>query len=177
MTTDMGREAVRETVELAFRLEARDFVSALRARRKISRSSRLATGVLGLMFLAFALTAAAELAGGRVDLFPVLMMIYCGVGLAVTPVLQARRLARVAEVSGACRVTVDEEGVTVRAEHVTVVQEWGARPVYRETADSFALFSGDRNARCMTLLPKRALTDPADVDRLRSLLDRHITRA
>jgi hypothetical protein len=48
--------------------------------------------------------------------------------------------------------------------------------VYRETHEVFALFSGDHNARLLTLLPKRGLADPADADRLRAILDRHLTR-
>ncbi|MDQ0990822.1 YcxB family protein [Streptomyces sp. V3I7] len=177
MVMDMGRETVQEAVELTYRHEVRDFAAALRARRKVSRSGRVMMWSIGLGFVAFALIAAAQLAAGRVDPFSLLLMCYFGVGLPVVPLLQARGLARVADLIGPCRTTVTDEGVTIRAEHTTLFQGWGARPVYRETPEVFVLFSGDRNARCLTPLPKRGLADPADADRLRAILDRHLTRA
>ncbi|MFI9805621.1 YcxB family protein [Streptomyces sp. NPDC052301] len=177
MVMDMGREAVQEAVELVYRSQARDYASALRARRKVSRSGRLTRVATVLLLVAFAVIAAAGLAAGRVDSFPLILVCYFGLGLAVLPRLQARSLAKAADVSGPCRTTVTDEGLTIRAEHVMVVQGWGARPVYRETGEVFALFSGDRDARCVTLLPKRGLVDPADVDRLRAILDRHVKRA
>ncbi|MEU6505076.1 YcxB family protein [Streptomyces sp. NPDC046942] len=173
MVMDMGREAVQEAVELTYRHEVRDFASAVRARRKVSRSARLMRRTMGLAFVAFALITAAGLAAGRVDPFALILMCYFGVGLPLVPRLQARSLARMADLIGPCRATVTDAGVTIRAEHTTVVHGWGARPVYRETPEAFVLFSGDRNARCLTLLPKRGLADPADADRLRAVLDRH----
>ncbi|MEU6369105.1 hypothetical protein ABZ876_26040 [Streptomyces sp. NPDC046931] len=176
MVMDTGREAVEEAVELAYQPTARDFASALRARRKVSRSGRLAMWAMVLMFLAAALTAAAGLAAGHVDPFPLIMMCYVGGLLAVMPQLQARSLTRVSDLNGPCRTTVTDAGLTIRGEHITVTQGWGARPVYRETPEVFALFSGDPNARCLTLLPKRALPDLSDTDRLRAILDRNTTR-
>ncbi|WP_051720546.1 YcxB family protein [Streptomyces sp. NRRL F-2799] len=177
MVMDMGREAVREAVELSYRYEVRDFASAVRARRKVSRSARRMMWSLGLAFVAFALIAAARLAAGRVDPFALILMCYFGIGLPLVPQLQARALARTADLIGPCRATVTDDGLTIRAEHTTVLHSWGARPVYRETPEVFALFSGDRNARLLTLLPKRGLAAPADTDRLRAILDRHVARA
>ncbi|MFI8346362.1 hypothetical protein [Streptomyces sp. NPDC085596] len=49
-------------------------------------------------------------------------------------------------------------------------------PRYLETSRVFVLLSADRNATGFTVLPKHGLPDRASTDRLRTLLDRHITR-
>ncbi|WP_443042637.1 hypothetical protein [Streptomyces sp. NBC_00344] len=53
---------------------------------------------------------------------------------------------------------------------------WEAQPRYAEGRDVFVLLSSDKNATSFTMLPKRALRTPAEVDQLRSLLDQHAAR-
>jgi hypothetical protein len=71
---------------------------------------------------------------------------------------------------------VTEGGVTVATDNSTASVNWAAQPRYRETARVFVLLSDDKNATGFTMLPKSSLTDPADVDRLRAILDRHLSR-
>ncbi|GLX38207.1 hypothetical protein Sros01_42800 [Streptomyces roseochromogenus] len=54
--------------------------------------------------------------------------------------------------------------------------QWSALGHYAETPAHFAVFSGDRQAIQVMVLPRRGLADPADADRLRAILDRHLTR-
>lgn len=53
---------------------------------------------------------------------------------------------------------------------------WSVMPCYRETPELFVLLSDDKQATGLTLLPKRGLRDPGDLDRLRAVLDRHLRR-
>ncbi|WP_028805446.1 hypothetical protein [Streptomyces sp. 142MFCol3.1] len=53
---------------------------------------------------------------------------------------------------------------------------WSVLQGYRETRGHFVLLSRDPNIMCLEVLPKHGLSTPAEVDRLRALLDRHTTR-
>ncbi|MEU9440598.1 hypothetical protein AB0D42_06650 [Streptomyces sp. NPDC048304] len=171
MVMDMGRETAHEAVELAYRPTARDFTKALWVRRRMTWWGRNTLGVALALLLWIGL-----LATDGMDVTSVLLVGYLALCFLLMPRFQGRSLARAAEVSGACRTTVTDAGVTIRGDHITVTQEWGARPCYRETPEMFVLFSGDPHARCLTLLPKRGLAESSDADRLREILDRHITR-
>lgn len=88
----------------------------------------------------------------------------------------ARRLYGYVKRHGTYRVTVTDAGVSATTDNSTTSVNWTAQPRYLETADAFYTFSGDKNAVGFNVLPKRAVRDPADVDRLRTLLDRNLTR-
>lgn len=173
----MERDTTGETVELAYRPTVEDFTAALRARRRVSRSARRQLWLMVFAIISAALGVAAGLANGGAMPVPLLLGLFTfALLLAFQPWLQARQLYRVAEPRGMFRVTVTDVGVSAITDNTTTSVNWIAQPRYRETADAFFLFTGDRNACGFTLLPKRALRDPADVDRLRALLDRNLTR-
>lgn len=73
-------------------------------------------------------------------------------------------------------MTVTDAGVTVATDDSSTSLNWTVQPRYRETVDGFYMFSPEKNALNFTLLPKRGLRDPADVDRLRAILDAHLSR-
>ncbi|MFE9930197.1 YcxB family protein [Streptomyces sp. NPDC005533] len=52
--------------------------------------------------------------------------------------------------------------------------EWRIFPWYFETDEFFAVKT--KNTRGVFVLPKRGAQDPADVDRVRALLDRNLRR-
>lgn len=170
------RPDMQESVELAYLPSVADFTSALRARRRISRAGRTRFWVVGVAALFVLAQAAVALAGHRVAKFPLIWIVCTVVLLSLTPWLQARQVFRLAERQGTFRVVVTDAGVTVTTDNTTTSVNWVAQPRYRETADVFALFSADRNAVGFTVLPKRGVQHPADVDRLRALLDRNLTR-
>ena len=164
-------------VELEFRPVAKDFVAALRARRRVSRAMRRQVWLLGLAACCGVFVVAIDLAHGETPPFPVLI----GMGvfaflLVFQPWFVARQFQRLAERRGVIRVTVTDAGVTVAADDLVTSLQWSVQPRYRETADGFYMFSPEKNALNFTVLPKRGLRDPADADRLRAILDAHLSR-
>ncbi|MEV5970849.1 YcxB family protein [Streptomyces sp. NPDC051921] len=90
--------------------------------------------------------------------------------------LTTRQLYAMIARQGEHRARVDEAGVRWTSQDCEVVAGWQLTPRYAETPTQFVLFSGDKGRVGLAALPKRALADAADVDRLRALLDRNIDR-
>ncbi|MET9297102.1 YcxB family protein [Streptomyces sp. NPDC003077] len=167
-------------IELSYGPTIEDFREALRAHARVSASRRRAKWLMiasaGLVLFTVALSLTAE---GPVDL-PIPVMVMPVVFLLVMlglPWLQARQFHRLSAAGGECRTVVDGSGVTVTNQQQSSVQTWQAMPRYAETKRVFVLFSGDRNASALTILPKRGANSAADVDRMRAVFDRHLTRA
>ncbi|MDF3297417.1 YcxB family protein [Streptomyces tropicalis] len=177
MVMDMGRDAGQGVVELEYRPTGKDFTAALRQRSRIARSRRAQKLSVLLAAVVFAIEVAQALTGGGVHWFPMLWAPCFVLLLVASPWLQGRQFLKLAARNGTFRVTVSDAGVTVATEHSTTSIGWPAQPRYRETPEIFVTFSDDKNASCFTVLPKRGLQDPADADRLREILDRHLTRA
>jgi hypothetical protein len=87
-----------------------------------------------------------------------------------------RRLFRLVEQYGECRMVVDERGTVMTGERGSSSADWTLFREYVETENIFVLLGGDRHAYHFVVLPKRGAQDPADVDRLRELLDRKLKR-
>ncbi|MFF3915542.1 YcxB family protein [Streptomyces sp. NPDC001852] len=176
MVMDMGRDAVQDVVELRYRPEAADLTSALRARQRVSRVGwiyRWTPFVTGFAALTEIVRA---IQGKHFSPGVLASMVVATLALALSPWLQARAFQRVAVRRGLFRVTVTGQGVSVTTDHTTASGTWAAQPRYRETRRVFVLLSDDKNAITFTMLPKSGLTDPADIDRLRAILDRNIRR-
>ncbi|MFD3942478.1 YcxB family protein [Streptomyces sp. NPDC058579] len=130
--------------------------------------------------LAF-LVAGVELFGpGEPDRVFVALMTGLGVFVAVlgplTPRLAARQVYGMVERQGEFRARVDEQGVSWTTRDTETANRWPMLPRYVETPTQFVLLTADKARAGVAALPKRGLADPADVDRLRELLDRSITR-
>ncbi|WP_354637759.1 YcxB family protein [Kitasatospora camelliae] len=163
-------------VELTYRPTAEDFAEALKGRSKAAKSSRRARVLTFVMLGCAVIGGALSLAGGKgVDPVFTALVVVAVVSLLLLPRLQARQLHRLAAANGEFRVTVDGTGVGVRTERSSSQHSWEAVPRFVETPGLFLLLSGDRNASCLTLLPKRGLADPADVDRLRAILEHRLS--
>ncbi|MGW3668439.1 YcxB family protein [Streptomyces sp. NPDC005141] len=165
-----------DAVELEYRPTVGDFSSALRARRGVSKAGRRQFWVLGGAAVVVALECALALAGQDASTLPVIWFVVFAPLIMLSPWLQARQVQRLAERQGTFRATVTDTGVTVATDNSTETLNWMAQPRYRETADAFVMLSPDKNAVGFTVLPKRAAHTPADVDRLRAILDRNLTR-
>ncbi|MEU2744475.1 YcxB family protein [Streptomyces sp. NPDC007095] len=61
--------------------------------------------------------------------------------------------------------------------HSSASLDWHLYSRYVETPELFVLLSADKSAVGFVVLPKRAVADPEDVDRLRAVLDRRLVRA
>ncbi|MBJ7903600.1 YcxB family protein [Streptomyces sp. DSM 110735] len=175
---EVVEETAGEVVELTYRPTAEDFASALRARLRVSRLGWLVRWVPVLMGCSVAVQLGVYLAlgGDRPSVGSLAAMLVAAVMVPLLPWLTGRRLARYTERQGVFRVTVTESGVSVATDTATTTITWQAQPRYRETDRVFVLVSDDKNATGFTMLPKHGLPDRADVDRLRAILDRHLTR-
>ncbi|MFE2421163.1 YcxB family protein [Streptomyces hokutonensis] len=164
-------------VELEYRPTVEDYTAALRARRRVSRSARRQVWLIAVAAFFTGVAVAGALASGKSVPVPLLAGVLAAVLLLVfQPWLTARQFHRVAERRGVFRVTVTDAGVSVATDDASTSLQWTVQPRYRETAEGFYLFSPEKNALTFTVLPKRALPDPADVDRLRAILDAHLSR-
>ncbi|MBZ4323067.1 YcxB family protein [Streptomyces huiliensis] len=166
-----------QSVELAYLPAVEDFKEALGARSKVSRAARRSRRMLSGALVVSALLVAMSWWSGKDLPVPVLVMLpVLALMRWYTPWAQARQFLRMAEGNGVHRISVADSGLTVSHERATTTLAWQAAPRYAETPGQFVLFGGDDNASCLTVLPKRGLQDPAGADRLRALLDRHLTR-
>ncbi|MFI6960647.1 YcxB family protein [Streptomyces sp. NPDC050255] len=171
------QEAVHGAVELRYAPELRDYTTALRARSRVSVGSRrqriLVVAATGCLVVATLLSLAR---GTDVPVGLPVALLLCGSVLFLTPWLVARQLFRFVRRQGEFRVRVDESGVGVDTDSTSTVVRWQAQPRYVETADLFVLFSDDKNATALTVIAKRGVRDGSDVDRLREIFDRHLTK-
>ncbi|MFF2362442.1 YcxB family protein [Streptomyces sp. NPDC058122] len=173
---EQPRGAGADVVELEYRPTVGDLTTALRARRGVSKAGRRQFWVLGGTAVVVALEVSLKLAGQDASTLPVIWLVVFASLLVLSPWLQARQFQRLAERQGTFRVSVTDAGLTVVTDNSTTVLNWVAQPRYRETKDVFVMISPDKNAVGFTMLPKRAVRAPEDVDRLRAILDRHLTR-
>lgn len=175
-----GVPALDESVRLVYRATTADLTEAV-----LARNSRTPTGrrrkwvcaALAAPFLALSVLFALwsdgvqpvsiGLAAGALSV-PVTVMVF--------PRLQARAFAGLLEKTGEIRAAVDDSGVQVTTADTATRIGWTAQPLYTETDGLFVMLSADKQSVGMTVLPKRGVQDPADIDRLRSVLDRNLTR-
>ncbi|MEU9089220.1 hypothetical protein [Streptomyces sp. NPDC048428] len=170
--------AVHGAVELRYHPVLRDYSAALRARNRVSATGRRQR-ILGVVTTGCAVVAASlSLAtGSETPVALLILMLVCGPLLLLSPWLMARQLFRFVGREGEFRVRVEESGVSVDTDNTSAVVRWQAQPQYVETPDLFVMLSDDKNATALTVIAKRGAQDRSDVDRLREIFDRHLTKA
>ncbi|KUL21552.1 YcxB family protein [Streptomyces regalis] len=168
-----GRDIIEDAgaVELAFRPTRTDFLRAIQVRDRIRRLTVL-RWALTVLFAGLGLFVAA--AGPDAAVFVALCLL-CSVMIWGTPRLQANQAFRTVSWQGEYRSTADETGITTVTDHVTTTLRWSAFRGYRETRDHLVMLSRDPSILLVGVFPKGA-ADPADVDRMRTLLARHLPR-
>jgi hypothetical protein len=129
----------------------------------------VAVGVLAVLDLVL------NLSKGESASFAVWLVLMVAV-LSLVPRLTGRRLVKANEHQGRLRVTVDEEGLRLAGAHAESRLAWASYGSYAETDRIFALRGPYRASGTTTVLVKRGAHAPEDVDRLREILDRHLTR-
>ncbi|MEV6193204.1 YcxB family protein [Streptomyces sp. NPDC051920] len=168
-----------DVVELEFRPTTRDFTAAVRAQFRVNPDRpKVIWGLVA--FVAFGCSSAAvSWSAGHTTAVVIRLvgLLFLVVMVWFVPVYWGRGLHRLAESQGTTRLTVTDAGVTATTDKSTKVRSWGTRYRYRETRTVFVVFGSDATADAPTLLPKRAVRTPQDVDRLRAILDRNLTRA
>ncbi|MFF4499733.1 YcxB family protein [Streptomyces sp. NPDC001401] len=164
-------------IVLEFDQEHADFLEAVRLKVAKQRSLFIfrLSSIIPLGLLGVALIALDLLGGHSVNPGAVLLLFYA-VLLYYWPHIGARNARRVSEHQGRMRVTLDEEGVLLAGAQADARMRWGYFGSYAEGDRVFILRTPDRGGRGVTVIPKGGAADPADVDRLRDLLNRHLTR-
>ncbi|MFD0009196.1 YcxB family protein [Streptomyces sp. NPDC127178] len=77
---------------------------------------------------------------------------------------------------GEFRAVVDDTGVRVTSRDSETIHRWPMITRYAETDALYVLMTPDKYSVGIVVLPKRGAPEPADVDRLRVILDQHATR-
>ncbi|MCF1598143.1 YcxB family protein [Streptomyces muensis] len=167
-----GRDIIQDTdtVELAYRPSRSDLLRAVLVRERIRRLNLLRWLFAALFAL---LTVLQAMSGWTLS---VVLGGFCAIVIWGIPHLQAHHALRTVGWQGDYRVTVTDTGVTTVTDHVTLTQRWSVFRGYRETRDHVVLLSRDPNILLVEVLPKRGAAGPADIDRLRALLGRHLPR-
>jgi hypothetical protein len=172
------QDAERGTaVEFVYRPTAADFEEALRARARRSPAGRAQA-------LMAPLTAATTvvLFSAVHDATPTVWIISLVLSVAVMSWgtvrglrTMAGRMFSIVEPYGQCRMVADDRGAVSTGERASFTVDWIVFRQYLETPGLFVLLGGDRAAG-VAVLPKRGARNPADVDRLRAILDRNVKR-
>ncbi|MEV6728636.1 hypothetical protein [Streptomyces sp. NPDC051364] len=172
--------AAGEAVQLVYRPTTADLTEAIRARSSRTpagrRRRRLYVG-FAVLFLALAVLVTLARDGFQ----PLSVGLTAGaLSFGVTPRLmhglQARAFGALLERAGETRAVVDDTGVQVITADTATRIGWTAQPSYVETDLAFVMLSADKQSIGMTVLPKRGAAHPADIDRMRSIFDRNLTR-
>ncbi|MGW7363554.1 YcxB family protein [Streptomyces sp. NPDC054841] len=164
-------------VEFVYRPTAADFEEALRARARRTPAGRaqvlLAPLVATATVVVYAVLRDAALPVWIISL--VLSVAVVSWGTARGLRTMARRMFSIVEPYGQCHMVADDRGAVSTGERVSFTIEWTVFREYLETPRLFVLLGGERAAG-VAVLPKRGAQDPADVDRLRAILDRNLKR-
>ncbi|MER7834608.1 YcxB family protein [Streptomyces sp. NPDC096040] len=176
MDMNVGRNAAPDTVELEFVPTARDFTAVWRQRRRFSKGGRREYWMIVVASVVAALQAVLLVTGRQANVGLLAGLVAFVALLLALPWLTGRAVQRMAARNGVFRTVVTASGVTVTTDHTSTTIDWVAQPRYNETPELFITFSDTKGGLAFTLLPKRGLPDPADADRLRAILDRHLTR-
>ncbi len=166
-----------QAVELRYAPTVADMAEALRARHRTPAGRRqrlpwLVTGLLGPVPAVALIALDGGVAPQTTALIAV--VVFSWVFVFAGHRIMARAYRGVLDAAGDCRAVVDGGGVACNGSKASSHHQWTALAHYAETPTHFAVFSGDKQALTVVVLPKRGLADPADADRLRALLDRNL---
>ncbi|MEW2415170.1 YcxB family protein [Streptomyces sp. NPDC046866] len=169
-----------EGVELVYEVATADLAQAIRVRTRATPALRRQRWLMPLLGGLSALLGGSALlsgqpAGSKAVLFLGLGLLLCGL-CVFGPRLQARAFAGMLAKAGQTRAVVDGSGISVSTRQYSTRMDWTAQPAYAETDELFLTLDLHRRAASMTILPKRGVRHPADVDRLRELLDANLRR-
>ncbi|MGW6457548.1 YcxB family protein [Streptomyces sp. NPDC055078] len=178
-----GEHTTEKSVQLNYRLTVAEMAEAVRMQRRKTPAGRrqlIGSPIMAALGLSFVVVRLLD--GAAVTDTVVLLMLVASLILILLtlflPQLSARQLLKLNAPHGELRTVVSRSGAKTTsggsAKPTTV--SWDIVTRYTETDELFVLLSADKNAVGLTVLPKRGTRRPADVDRLRALLDQHLER-
>ncbi|MFF8261725.1 YcxB family protein [Streptomyces virginiae] len=168
-----------QAIELRYRPTVVDMAEALRLRNRTpaGRRQRRPWFLLGLLGPVLAAALIWQDGGPEpVSAGLLALVVFSWVFVFSGHRIMARAHRGVLEAAGDCRAVVDGDGVAVTGSGTSTHHRWTVLAHYAETPAHFAVFSADRQALTVMVLPKRGLADPADADRIRAILDRNLNR-
>ncbi|MFH9722039.1 YcxB family protein [Streptomyces sp. NPDC017254] len=171
----------RDGLELLYPPVFADVSEAVRAALKATRWWRAfrwtARGgcALALVAAVLALLPLPEREPGTAALMTALGLVAVGAAELI-PWATARGFFPLVRGQGEARAVVDEDGGRWSTRDSETTIRWAMLPRYVETPRLFVLLTGRRAGTGFAYLPKSGLGDPADVDRLREVLDRNSRR-
>ncbi|WP_338496494.1 YcxB family protein [Streptomyces sp. SJL17-4] len=171
----------QDGLELVYPPVFADVSEAVRVRLRATRWWRvLRWAARGACALAFGVAALALFLPREPEPGKAVEMILLGlVALAaaeLAPWATARSVFLMARSQGEARAVVDEDGGRWITRDTDVVVRWAMLPQYVETPRLFVLLTARRTGTGFAYLPKSGLAGPADLDRLREILDRNSSR-
>jgi hypothetical protein len=167
-----------DTVRLTYRPTREQIAEVMRTRRRVNRSTRRSRVVLvvAVAILVIVVVLAAVNGEGLATAVPILLLGAVTWALMLLPRrFMVRQVHKLRESRGEHTVMVGADGVRVATDLNTARVPWSLSG-YAETEHLFVLLHRGMNDINTTPLPKVALPERDDVDRLRDLLDRHSVR-
>ncbi|MET7899277.1 YcxB family protein [Streptomyces mirabilis] len=164
-------------VEFAYQPTVADFEEALRGRARRSSAGR-AQVLMAPLIAVVAVVVFSTLKDATLPVWIITLVLSVAAtswGAVRGLRTMARRMFSVVEPYGQCRMVADDRGAVSTGERASFTVDWTVFREYLETPGLFVLLGGDRAAG-VAVLPKRGAQNPADVDRLRAILDRNLKR-
>ncbi|WP_329623556.1 YcxB family protein [Streptomyces sp. NBC_01255] len=98
------------------------------------------------------------------------------VAAELAPWLTARSFFLAVRAQGEATAVVDDDGARWTSRDTDTTIRWALMPRYVETPRLFVLLTAKKSGSGFAYLPKRGLAGPGEVDRLRAVLDRNISK-
>ncbi|PWI18529.1 hypothetical protein DI272_33595 [Streptomyces sp. Act143] len=179
MVMNMGRDAEQGVVELEYVQQREEMTEAIRL--MLRKRGRAAGLVYHPVFAGCAILIGAALValgfrnGDAGNVFGIMLIVW-GLLIPFAPRSMADKMVAANRHHGLTRVTVTDEGVHMVSAHADLRTDWANYGSYAEGPGVFVLRSPDQAGNCAMVLVKKGVRTPADVDRLRTVLDRNLTR-
>ncbi|MGW4759341.1 YcxB family protein [Streptomyces chartreusis] len=169
------------TVELAYVPTTADATGAIRARMRATPAGRLQSGIILASAIVVLGAFAVSFTGPKGPSLRVTVLCLAALALCIgvyvlVPALQGRQVYRMVAPQGEFRAVVDDTGVRVTSRDSETMHRWPMITRYAETDALYVLMTPDKYSVGIVVLPKRGAAEPADVDRLRVILDQNATR-
>ncbi|MFJ8883667.1 hypothetical protein ACIRJR_09655 [Streptomyces sp. NPDC102402] len=165
------------SAEFVYRLTTEDFEEALRARARRTPAGRVQALTAPLVGVAAVIVFSVS-GGTSLPVWVTSLVLVVAIGCWGTVRglrTMARRMSSIMEPYGQCRTVADDRSAVSTGERASFTTDWAVHKEYLETPGLFVLLSGERSVG-IAVVPKRGARSPADVDRLRAILDRHLKR-
>lgn len=167
-----------DSIDLCWTPAQRDWVEAFRTVSWFHRWARVICPAAALVgVLAFVLFSGSGSTSVRVVVACVVFLPVGAILWLVTELQVRGMFRRNASLRSRKDATVDDVGLHFTSDGSTSLMAWDAFVGWQENTGSFVLRSGNGSYAPVVLLPKRAVLEPATVDRLRATLRRHLTYA